>query len=171
MTTIGDVLLVFAVLVVSGLSLWGTMVATTLLFPNKSARMAQVMERRSVAAIATGFFLTVPAFIILLILGNVPSPIVKFFALFLLFGLLVASAVGGSGQVRLLADRVKRSGGEVTMFGSLGRAAMIIVLVFNIPLVGWLFMVPLSMMAGLGSLVVGMIRPDALPSAQESKLS
>lgn len=166
MTTIGDVLLILAVLTVTSLALWGTMVATSLLFPYKAAKLANTVERRPWASLITGFFMTVPVLIFVLILANVPSPAVKIlaFLIFLLF--MTVAAVGGSGQIRLIADRVKATYGDVPMFGALTRASAIVILVFNIPFVGWFLMAPMSLMAGIGSLTLNILRPAKAPEAE-----
>ena len=166
MTTIGDILLIFMVVTVSGLALWGTMVATSLLFPYKSARLAVTVEKRPWASLITGFFVTIPAILVLLFLLNVPNPAVKIFGalMFLLF--LTIAAVGGSGQVRLLADRIKSTSVDMPMYGALTRASAILILVFNIPFVGWFMMAPLSIMAGVGSLVVNRFGQSQAPLSE-----
>ncbi len=169
MTTIGDILLILMIVTVSSLSLWGTMVATCLLFPYKAARLAQTVERRPVTTIVTGFFMIVPAVIVILALANVPNPAVKLLALLGLMIFLLVAAVGASGQIRLLADRIKSTSGEMKMFPALGRAAAIMILVLNIPLVGWFLMAPLSLMAGIGSLTMTLFRPSAQPEAEANQ--
>lgn len=170
MTTIGDILLILLIVTVSSLSLWGTMVATSLLFPYKAARLAQVVEKRPWASIVTGFFVTAPVLIVLIVLANFPNPVVKLLAFAGLLTFLAIAAVGASGQVRLLADRIKATSGDLPMFTSLGRAAAVIVLVFNIPLLGTFLMAPLSLMAGTGSLVLSAIGRKAQPETEASRL-
>lgn len=161
MTTIGDVLLIFTLLTVSGLSLWGTMVATALIFPFRAAKYSQTLQNRGWSPIIAGFFLLIPALILILFLASVPNPVVKLLALLMLMVLLATAAIGGSGQVRLLADRVKASSGDISNYGAVTRASAMIILIFNIPVLGWFLMAPLSLMAGLGSIVL-----SGLKSAQ-----
>lgn len=165
MTTIGDILLVLMTVTVTGLALWGTMVASALLFPVKSARLARTLESRTLASLLTGFFVTVPFFILTVILANVPMPLAKLVALFGFMVFVAVAAVGGSGQVRLLADRIRNTYADLPMYGALSRAAAVMVLVLNIPLVGWFLMAPLSMMAGIGAQIVDKLSPSSAPSA------
>ena len=166
MYTLGDILFIFMVVTVSGLALWGTLVAASLLFPHRSAKLAQTLERRSWTSLIAGFFVTMPLLILIVVLANVPSPVVKVLSLLLFLAFMAYAIVGASGQVRLLAERVRNTDKGFSMYGSLTRASAILVLAFNIPFVGWLFLAPLSLMAGIGSIVLAKVSKAPEPQAE-----
>ncbi len=150
MTTIGDNLLVFGGFALSAITLWALILLSSLLFRVKVAVASREAEAHPWRALTVGMLVGLPAMIVLVILANVPHPIVKILALVGALALLALSAVGGAGIARLIGERVRQAGGAQTSFGATATGSALMVGAMLVPLVGWLFIAPAMLFMGLG---------------------
>jgi hypothetical protein len=154
-TTIGDVVLIFGILLATSISIWATMVVATLLYPVRAAKVARSLETSPWKVIGRGTVITIPSILAILVLANIPNPIVKFLALVFAFIFLGMGALGASGLVRWVSERVHETGSGLSVYGSITRAAALIVGAANIPFFGWFFIAPLALLASIGALSSG----------------
>lgn len=157
MTTIGDVLMVFGAIALLSFSLLAALVLLTILLPVHSAKMANRIETLPGRTLLAGASITLPALIVIVVMANLPNPATKLLALFSLFVLLACAALGAAGIVRLASDRIKNTANDVTHYGSVTRAAGLVVGAANIPLVGWFVFAPLFIFASVGLFVNGFL--------------
>lgn len=168
MTTIGDVLLIFGGILAVAFATWATMVLSTLLFPVRSAVMAQRLETSIGKTIGVGASVAIPALALILVLASLPDPLSKITALVLFFLFLGIAALGSGGVVRYASDRVRQTSGDVSVYGSTTRAGILLVGAINVPFFGWMFVAPLVLLASLGCFVAGFVggRPTPAPWVQ-----
>jgi hypothetical protein len=69
----------------------------------------------------------------------------------LLLGTLMLSALGASGLVRLLSQCVQSAQPAMSEFGAILRGAGILIAAGLVPLLGWFFVVPLSIIISTGA--------------------
>lgn len=165
--TISDILMIPLFLIVTSLAVWGTLMVINLFFPYKVAKVARITQNSPWKSLITGFFVMGPSLIFIIILASIPAAPVKILALLLFLALMAYAAIGVTGQARALAERLKDTAGDISTYGGTTRATALLVLVFNIPLLGWFLLAPVSMMVGLGSLVLARFAKEQAPLAAQ----
>ena len=155
MTTIGDVLMVFGGALAVSFALWAFVVITTLVFPVQSARMARKVESSLWKMVGAGLLISLPVLVLATILASMPSPVTKFAGFLVYMAFLGVVSVGAGGIVRPIAERIRETSPDVSVYGATTRAGMLFVAALNVPLVGWFVLAPLAIAASAGCFAVG----------------
>lgn len=155
MTTLGDVLLIFGGSLAVSFALWAFVVITTLAFPVQSARMARKVESSLWKMVGAGLLISLPVLTVATILAALPNPLTKFIGFVIYMAYLGVVAVGAGGIVRPIAERIRETSPDVSVYGATTRSGMLFVAALNVPLVGWFVLAPLAIAASAGCFAVG----------------
>lgn len=151
MVTIGDVFSVVAALLAVCFSAWALMLATTLLFTNRT----QIAQRAIVARPWRAFFgglalmLIVGTFALALVAN--PLPLAKLFGIVILLALLSVAAIGAGGLSSLVGERMQPMDPSLSAYKAVGRGAAIVVGATLLPFVGWWVFTPIVLAISLGA--------------------
>jgi hypothetical protein len=133
------------------------------LAPGLAERARDRFARRPWLPVLIGVGLSVPWVVISLVLLNLGAAPAKFAGALLGCMWILCGLLGGSG----MALHVGR--GDGAAWTSSVRGGVFITLTWVLPLVGWLGMLPLTLAAGTGCLVLGMLpsrpTPQPVPAA------
>ena len=144
---LGDVALVFGLLIAHGIALPGLALTWGLLCPALVARSRARLDRTPGRTFALGLGALASGGL-LVRLGFAGGPVPGWFAL----GLLLALAsVGAAGLAALLGERLRAEGGAYTPSGALLRGAVALELAVIVPIIGWFVILPLGTVAMLGA--------------------
>jgi hypothetical protein len=149
--TIGDILAVIAAILAIAATWAATIIACALLF---QARSQQARDRLAAAPgriFLRGLMFTAVALIVAGIVNSSHSGPTRILAGAILSALLLASALGGSGIVRLIAARINAADDTVNSFANLGRATGLYVAAGFLPVVGWFVLAPLALVFSVGA--------------------
>ncbi|HEX8237138.1 MAG TPA: hypothetical protein VF600_14365 [Abditibacteriaceae bacterium] len=149
--TIGDVLAVVAGIGSTCVAAWALLLGMALLFHRRAGLAQQNFERSPWRVLATGFVLALLGIGGTLVLLNQPNGILKLAGWALLLGVLGLSALGASGLALLLGNCVQRSEPTMSDFGALLRGAGLLIAAALVPLLGWFFIVPLTIIMSAGA--------------------
>ena len=132
------------------------------LAPRITERARLRFARRPWLPIMLGLLMSIPWIGISIVLLNVPAAGLQFFgaasaSLWFLCGLL-----GGAS----IAQYIGRVEGEPMSWSHTFRGGLFVVLTWILPIVGWLVMMPLTLAAGIGCLILGLLPMKQSP-AQE----
>jgi hypothetical protein len=151
--TIGSALTIIAILFGMAFSSWALLIGCALIFRKK----AQISHSLLLHAPGRSFFLGA---VMLFIIGIIslaflaaPLPAAKVIGY---GGLLVAfslAALGGSGLVLLVADRLQQYDTKLRPFVAMNRAALYIVSAGLVPLLGFFVIFPAVLAIGIGAAV------------------
>lgn len=132
--------------------------------PRLTERARDRFARRPWLPVVVGLGISIPWVVLSLVLLNTPVKLVGAIGL----GLWVlCGLVGGAGIAQHVG--VASSGEDVTWRHTL-RGGLFIGLTWALPLVGWLFMLPMTLAAGIGSLSMGFVRRRAVAAAPPSAM-
>jgi len=146
------------------LSIGASLLAATALFPSFTERCSRQLDRAGSAFLATllGAGVAVAVVVVISIMARVPKigPPAAFFV-----GSCagVAALCGAAGLVVRMARRF--SGSAAPGWPALLRSTAVLTLTFLLPVAGWVLILPLSLLCGLGSAVLALFRKSALPAA------
>ncbi|GIV17937.1 MAG: hypothetical protein KatS3mg022_3372 [Armatimonadota bacterium] len=172
MTTIGDVLAVIGIIVVTVLSLWALVMATSILFRERTARAREQLEHSPGKVILLGAAVGLVLGVIIVALINQPAPALKLVGWIIYLLMLVAGAVGFSGLATLVAHRLAKLEPALTPYSALSRGALLCVLATLVPILGWFVVGPLMGFASLGAGVEALFaRPHAVAPSQPANTS
>lgn len=120
--------------------------------PQLTERARLRLARRPWLPVLIGLALSVPWVVIALVLMNLPSGAVKFAGAALLAMWVLGGLLGGAS----IAQHIGRVDGESFRWSHTFRGGLFVVLTWILPIVGWLVMLPLTLAAGIGCLVLGL---------------
>lgn len=152
---LGDIALVFGLLIALGLALPGLALTWGLLCPTIVARSRLRLERTPGRTFAAGLGALAGGGL-LVGLAFAGGPVPGWFALGLL---LTLASVGGAGMAALLGERLRAEGGTYTPAGALLRGAVALELAVIVPVIGWFVILPLGTVAMLGAATGALLRP------------
>ncbi len=124
------------------------------LAPGLTARARKQFARRPWLPIVVGLVISVPWVVVAIVLLNQPAAGAKFVGAVLGCLWVLASLIGGAGIAQHIGGS-RDSQGSVSWIQTF-RGGLLISLTWVLPLVGWLGMLPLTMSAGIGCLVLGL---------------
>ena len=164
---LGVILLVFA----SGLTLAALIAAISLLLPELVLRCQVALESAPRRAFLLGlvnlvFFLALAALLVQISQAVIPAvgAVLGLLAVFILAGLVILMALGLSGLVALLRQRM--GGAHSALAGTL-RAALLLELAVLTPFIGWWVAAPLLLIVSLGAGIMAVLaRPRASQSVE-----
>ena len=148
--TIGDVLAAVAALLTLGASWGAAILLAALAFPKRATRAQSLLMEHPWACLGRGAAGLLVVGLPTLALAHTPGP--ARLLLLLPLGLLAAGAmVGSAAAVRLLGGRIDAIGSPLTPFAALTRATFLYVSAGFLPVIGWLLVLPGSLLLALGA--------------------
>jgi hypothetical protein len=154
MTTIGDSFAVVAVLLGIGLTAWAMILAFALMFAARADQSRTVFERGPAKSFWIGLATLLTLGVLSIALANAPLPPVKLLGTLGMLLLISLGMMGLSGLSLLISARIRTMEPTLSLYGSLCRATMLIVIACFFPFVGWFLVAPILFTMGLG---VGML--------------
>jgi len=160
--TIGDVLAVIAAFFVVGASWAATILIFALAFQFRAAAAEQKIISSPGRCFLRGLVISIVVGVAALLLNKSHAGPVRIIAGALLTGLAVLAIVGSAGIVRLISDRIRGHGSEMTPFSTLTRGAILYVLAGFLPIFGWFLVLPVGFLISIGSAAALRTPPDIL---------
>ena len=151
MLILGDVLAVVASLFGICLSAWATLLAFSLLFPDRAERAAESIKVSPTRMGLLGAVLTFVLLFTAIVLLKNPLPLVKLIGWFALLSNLSLGALGCSGLAMVMAGRVKQHEPQLSAYAALMRGAALVVVPGILPIFGWFLIAPLVLIVGVGA--------------------
>ncbi len=149
--TIGDVLAVVAGIGSACVAAWALLLGMALLFNRRANLAQQNLQSSPWRVLATGAALTLLGIGGAIVLLNQPNGILKLAGWALLLATLALAALGAGGLILLLAESVQRAQPGMSHFHALLRGAGLLVAAGLVPLLGWLLVVPLTILMSAGA--------------------
>lgn len=150
MLILGDVFAIAMSLLGAGITAWALVMAGALLFPSRASRADDAVVRSPLKSVLGGLVgLLVFGSLGLALLGR-PLPGAKLLGLFMLLALLAVAFMGLSGIALAMARRLRALDSSLTTYGAWARSAAILVAAGFFPFLGWFFVAPALLAAGLG---------------------
>lgn len=150
MTTIGDVFAIISLIAGIGFTAWALILGFTLMFPSRAAIAQERFERKPI----TGFGIGIATLLVFGLLAiaclSIQIPLLKLTGTLILATLISVSVMGCGGLVLLLGRRICTLEPDLSLYGSLLRATMILVVAMFFPVVGWFLLGPAILIASLG---------------------
>lgn len=125
------------------------------MLPNITQRGAVRLAQRPKATILLGAVISVPWVVVSIVLLQAGGAIASIGALLGLTWILLG-LMGGAAVAR----HIGQAGDD---WRRIARGGTLVALTWALPLIGWLFMLPLTLSTGVGCLVVGMRRSAPVP--------
>ena len=141
-----------------------------LLFPDRVDLAHQRVEATPWRSFFAGVGAAVAAAIPISLLFAIPLPFTSFLGAVFLFTVLTIAGIGAAGIASLMAERLQtRSGDTLSKSGAFVRAAVALELMAAFPLIGWLLVIPVSLLVSLGAASFALFRwvPKAKPADAE----
>ena len=126
---------------------------SAILCPGITGRGAAALARRPWLAFIIGFALFLLGVILFAVMNVIPFPAAKFIAVLVGLCVILFGLLGAGGLVRSLASRVPSREATPTLRLLYG-ISLLVVLTWMLPFLGWFFALPVTLMLGLGSLVL-----------------
>jgi hypothetical protein len=152
--SLGDVALIFGLLVLHGVALPGLALTWGLVCPGVVARARVRLERTP----GRCFLLGLAGLVFGAIGGGIGfamGPVVGWFGLVLLVAL---ASVGAAGLAALMGERLRAEGVAASRAGALLRGAIALELAVVVPVIGWFVVLPLGTVMMLGSAIFALLR-------------
>lgn len=145
----GDVLATVAIIVLSGLAAWAGGLLAALLFPERTEQASFDFEYRAWSTFFIGLgAMAVVGFVAVVLYGPPPTrPI----GAFVFMAMLGVALFGTGGLFRLVARRVRRTGGSQSDYGALARAGLLLTCAELLPFFGWFLLLPFVLISSFGA--------------------
>ena len=149
-----DVYSIFGTLLALGIAFPGMLFAWWLLFPNSVERAAQRVEQTPWRSLFSGIPIFIGMAIPIILLFSISVPFAKFLAALMLFSSLGFAGMGAAGIALKMSRQLKiRSNDSLSDSGAFIRAAVALELAAAFPLIGWLVVIPITIITSLGAAV------------------
>jgi hypothetical protein len=173
-----DVYAVFGTLLALGIIFPGMLTAWWLLFPAWVGRAESRLSKTPGRSFGFGLLGAIMVAIPVVILLALPFGPAKFLGSFLLMASLIIASLGASGLAALMASRlVARSGAEAVGLKNFVGGAVALELAAIFPLLGWLIVIPFTIITCLGASLFALLgwmprptEPDAEPAVRPGSL-
>lgn len=149
--TFGDVLAAVAALVGICLSAWTTLMAFSLLFPERAAQASESIDRSAARMALRGAGLTVLMLVAAILLFRIHQPLFTVAGWLVVLAMLSLAALGGSGLAMLMAGRVRMHEPQLSAYAALMRGAALVVVPGLLPVFGWFLVAPIMLIVGIGA--------------------
>ncbi len=149
-TTIGDSFAIVAILIGIGLTAWALILGAGLVFAARAGAARERFEQRPWKGFFVGLLVTGTAGVVSIGMAGSPVPLLKFLGLALLMSLMAVAAMGASGLCLMVSWRIRSLEPGLSLYASLTRAAMIIVVAAFFPMLGWFLLGPILFITSLG---------------------
>ena len=148
--TIGDVLAVIAGVSGFGVSIWALLMATALLFDERTTQAKELLKDSPVRTMIDGGIWAASAGVLAVILLNQPNGLLKLVGWVLFLGLMLVITLGAGGLALLVSDRIRAVEPRLSPFFTMLCGAGLIVLSGMVPLLGWFILTPAAVVTSLG---------------------
>ncbi len=149
MFTFGDILAYIGVLLAVGVSAWAFMIASALLFPEKTGQAGVFVKMSFGRTFFSGLLMIILLMIPVVILARIPG--LNLFAYWMISMIACVASFGGSGIVQLIRERILEEHPEMPRFQALVKSSALLSAVVMSPLVGWFFLAPMFLILGFGA--------------------
>jgi hypothetical protein len=146
-----DISAIFFILLIISIAFPAMLATWWLLFPNLISRAQIRVEKTLSRTFWLGLIMVVGLTIPIIILMSLPFGPAKFFGWILLAVSLALSSIGSAGIAAHLGERMKQAGNNYTPLSAFLRGAVILELAAFFPVIGWLFLWPLFLIAAFGA--------------------
>jgi hypothetical protein len=133
------------------LSAWATLLAFSLLFPDRATKAADSIHGSPVKMGLLGTGITALLFVGGILLLQQPLPLVKLVGWMLLLANLSLAAMGCSGLATIMAGRVQKHEPNLSAYAALMRGAALVVVPGILPFFGWFLIAPAVLLVGVGA--------------------
>ncbi|GMU94214.1 MAG: hypothetical protein AMXMBFR4_32720 [Candidatus Hydrogenedentota bacterium] len=123
------------------------------LLPGTVERAKWQYEKRPVRVALVGALIGMPLFIAGLALAN-GAALVKLIGIALVCSLIFLGLLGSTGLARLIGTRLASAADPEFQWRRVLRGGTVLSITFVLPVIGWFFVLPLTLASGLGSLVL-----------------
>jgi hypothetical protein len=149
--TIGDILAVIAAILAIAATWDATILLAALCFPAKVTLAQEKITTAPGRTFLRGFLTTLAVAIVAAIINASHSGPTRVVAGALWSGLLILSAVGSAGIVKIITGRIESTGSQLTGFTALTRATALYVAAGFLPVVGWFAIAPVAFFFSVGA--------------------
>lgn len=166
-----DVYAFFGTLLALGIAFPGLLMAWWLLFPATVERAAGRVERTPWRCFGLGIPAAIAVFIPFMFLFSIPVPFAKFLGAITLFTALGIAGLGAAGIAVKMGKRLQnRSNSTLSDSGAFIRAAVALELAAAFPLIGWLIVIPMTLITSLGAAAFALLRWMPKPAKDSTQL-
>jgi hypothetical protein len=123
------------------------------LFPGAVERARAQYESRPVRVTLAGLLIGAPLFVLGLAMAN-GAALVKLIGITLICSLIFLGLLGSTGLTRLIGTRLASAADSDFQWRRVLRGGTILSITFVLPVIGWFFVLPLTLASGVGSLVL-----------------
>lgn len=134
------------------------------LFPGFVDRCRQRIQMSPAGQTVIGLAIAIPGSIIGIALLQAPSPVMKFAGAVIVLGLLLLGMIGSAGLAALIGHGLPTVADHREPWRRVLRGGAALGLTFVFPLIGWLFVLPLSLVIGIGAAVRSVRLPKQRPA-------
>jgi len=146
-----DISAIFFILLIIAIAFPSMLAAWWLLFPSLITRAQTRVEKSLARSFWLGLVIVIAVTIPIIVLMALPFGPAKFFGWILLAASLALSSIGSAGIAAHLGERMKRAGDNYTSLSGFIRGAVILELATFFPILGWFFLLPLSLITAFGA--------------------
>jgi hypothetical protein len=165
--TIGDVLAVIAGIIGAAVSAWALLLCSTLALHHVARQGKSLFEERPFAVLITGTILSMTVGFLALLLVNQPNGLLKLIGIALSIGLLAVTVVGAGSLTVFIGERIRHADPQISSFTSHARGAGLLVTAGLAPVIGWFFVLPLTLLLSFGLGFRSLLALRANPSPTE----
>lgn len=146
-----DTMAVFFVVVGFMLSMIGLWLLAKGLWPERSDAAARRLERGLFASFLLGLPIALVALAAAGVASNLPGKLGGLTAGAILCLFVTYSSVGVSGLASVVGDRLHSQGDDASPWRATLRGAIVLVLAYLVPILGWFAILPISIVIGAGA--------------------
>ena len=137
------------------------------LFPGLVGRSRMQYQERPGRTVGIGFAVTIPLVVGALVLLNLPNGAAKFGGFVVLLSLVLTGLVGSAGLARHVGHELASPVDATQPWRRVLRGGTILSITFVLPLIGWLFVLPVTLVSGVGATVGAWRSGDGEPGAMK----
>jgi len=146
-----DMTAIFFILLIFGIAFPSMLTAWWLLFPNLIARAQTRIAKSLASSFWLGLIVVIALLIPIVVLFALPIGPAKSLGWILLAASLALSSIGSAGIAAHLGEQMKRMGNPFNPLGAFVRGSIILELAGFFPILGWFFLLPLSLITAFGA--------------------
>lgn len=146
-----DISAIFFILLIISIAFPAMLATWWLLYPNLISRAQTRVEKTLSRTFWLGLVIVIGLTIPIIVLMALPFGPAKFLGWILLAGSLALSSIGSAGIAAHLGERMKQAGNNYTPLNAFLHGAVILELAAFFPIIGWLFVWPIMLIAAFGA--------------------
>ena len=158
-----DVYSIFGTLLALGIAFPGWLFAWWLIFPQRVERAESQLTDHTGRCLRVGLLATVPTILAVLVLINVAVPFAQVLAVAIALSALAFAALGAAGLTLRMARQLQRRSAELSESAAYLRAAIALELAAAFPFIGWLLVIPFTILYAFGAAILATL-PQRQPA-------